>query len=69
MCVYTETNGAYGRIGETLRLRLSLLLIDMDYDRIGEQFPCVLYSVILQRKIRFKIFAQQKIFERKIFVG
>ena len=28
---------------------------DMDCDRIGKQFPCVLYSIILQRKIRFSI--------------
>ena len=49
--VYTETNGG---IGETLlHSRLSLLSIDMDCDRIGEQFPCILYSVILQRKICF----------------
>ena len=35
--VYTETNGG---IGETLlHSRLSLLSIDMDCDRIGEQFP------------------------------
>ena len=46
VCIATETNGG---IGETLlHSRLSLLLIDMDCDHIGEQFPCVLYGVILQ---------------------
>ena len=52
--VYTETNGTYGGIGQMLLYsRLSLLSIDMDCYRIGEQFPCVLYSFILQRKICF----------------
>ena len=49
-CVYTETNGG---IEETLHSRLSLLLIDMDCNLIGEQFPCILYNIILQRKIHF----------------
>ena len=42
--VCSETNSG---IGETLLLlhsRLSLLSIDIDCDRRGEQFPCVLYT-------------------------
>ena len=59
--VHTETSGAYGGIGETsLHSRLSLLSIDMDCNRIGKQFLCVLYSVILQRKIH-----STKTFEKK----
>ena len=46
--VYTETNGGIGEM--LLHSRLSLLSIDMDCDCIEEQFPCVLYSVILLRK-------------------
>ena len=50
MHVYTETNGGIGEM--LLHSRLSLLS-NMDCDRIGEQFLCILYSIILQRKIRF----------------
>ena len=39
--VCTETNGGIGEM--LLHLRLSLLSIDMECDRIGEQFPCILY--------------------------
>ena len=49
-CVYTKT---IGRIGEMLLHSRLSLLSNMDCDCIGEQFPCVLYIVILQRKIHF----------------
>ena len=52
--VYTETNGAGNSVGEMLlHSRLSRLLIDMNCDCIGEQFPSVPNSVILQRKNLF----------------
>ena len=44
----------------------ALLLIDMDSDCIGEQFPCILYSIILQRKI---INPYNKNFREKTFCG
>ena len=37
----------------------------MDCDRIGEQFPCVLYSVILQRKFILVINSYNKNFGEK----
>ena len=62
--VYTETNG---RIGETLlHSRLSLLLIDVDCDRIREQFTGILYSIILQKNRFSNYFIQQK-FSREKF--
>ena len=58
--VYTETNGGIGEM--LLHSRLSLLLIDMDCYHIGEQFPCILYSVILQRKFVLVINSYNKNF-------
>ena len=64
MHVYTETNGG---IGETLlHSRLSLLSIDIDCDRIGEQFPSVLYSV---EKFVLLINSYNKNFREETFCG
>ena len=65
MCVYAETNG---RIGETLLLLgLSLLLIGMDCDRIGKQFPCIVS--FYKEKFILVINSYNKNFQEKNFHG